>query len=186
MDENLQNYINLGIGFVVAVVVLVLCMSGLRLRRDTGVALEQKKYYREVARYKQQFDDLDKNSVSAVEAVSMISQYADDVDIYVIGLSTDPSATLLVTNNNRILFDKNALTNNEAKVAIGSSYVTADMITRAQLNGPMSLSVLGQILYGEDRWKMEICYDNKDVTDPESVNRESVRSNITGLRFIKE
>lgn len=186
MDNTLQHYIHLGVGLLVAVAVLSLCMAGLRLRRDTGVSLEQKQYYKEMAKYKQQFDDLDKNSASAIEVVSMISQYADDVDIYVVGLSTDSGATMLVNSENRIMFNKDNISNNEAKVAIGSTYITADMITRAQLNGPMSLSVLGQIFFGEDHWKMEICYDGKDVTDPSSVNRESIRSRITGLRFIKE
>lgn len=191
MENAMEQYTTLGVSLIVAVSVLVMFSSFLGLRREAQIIIENKAYFRELSKYKQKFDGFDNTEVTAVEALSVITQFADELDIYVQGTTVNAGATLLITNENRFYLEYEEPTDEDVIRGWGhdigaNSYATLRAIGLAKEYGIGSAQALGQLFYGDVQWQLELCYDNMDVTKAASTIKPSPRSHVTGFRLIRK
>ena len=191
MENSIEQYTTLGVSLVVAVAVLVMFSSFLGLRREAQIILENKAYFRELSQYKQKFDGFDNTEISAVEALSVITQFAEELDIYVYGTSYKINATLLITDANRYLLEYEEPSDADVRWGWGhgigaNTYAPQRAIDLAKQYGTASAQALGQMFYGDVKWQLELCYDNMDVTQAASAVKPSPRSQVTGIRLIRK
>lgn len=169
---------------MVAVAVLVMLSSVLGLRREAQVVIESKAYYRELAKYKQRFDGFDNTDATAVEVLSVITQFAEELDIYVVGTSLNSSAIIQIDKTNRYLLEYELPTDSEIKLALGNKMnISTQVCDLARQYGIASVQTLGSFFFGEAKWHIEMVYDGMDVSQPASTVRPSARSEITGMRI---
>ncbi len=188
MDSTLEQYIYLGLSVIVATAVLVLIASCLHIRREAQIDLENRKFYETQYNYKSKINGLVNGDLSVIETISIITQFAGELDIYVDKLSGSYSGySLLVDNTNRYNIEELELS--DAELNEQFRWTLADAVTRAEAQkyGPISAATVGNVIYGLDKWTLTIVYDGRDVRNvPDADNGKSMTAQITGLRLIKK
>lgn len=188
MDATLEQYIHLGLSILVATAVLVMVAACLHLRRDAQVDLANREFYRAQYDYKSRFNGLENGEVGVIETISIITQFADELDIYVDHLSgTFASRSLKVDSTNR--YNIETLDLSDAILNEQFNWVMTNAATKAEAKkyGVISAATVGNAIYGADKWTLTIMYDNADVTAaPPADNGKSKSAKITGIRLIKK
>ena len=188
MDATLEQYIHIGLGIIVATVTLVIIASCLHIRREAQIDLENRKFYEAQYNYKSKINGLVNGDLSVIETISLITQFAEDFDIYVDRLSgTYNGYSLLVNGTNRYNIEELNLTDAELTEQFRWTMASATNRAEAKKYGPISAATVGNVLYGLDRWELTIVYDGRDVTlVPDADNGKNRDAKITGLRLIKK
>ena len=188
MENSLEQYISIGVGLIVATATILMIISTMSLRRDAALTLDTDAYFERMSSYKQRFDGLNNFEATPSDVVSIISIYADDIDIYVVGTTTSVSATLKIDKSNRYLLDYVSPTDAEIINAYSSTsaIITPNMRTLAKKYGIASAQALGQLFYGTTKWTVRLVYDGVDVATGGGLIPQNDRSEVTGIRIIRK
>lgn len=188
MDATLEQYVHLAVSVIVATAVLVMIAACLHLRRDAQVMMANRQFYEEQYNYKSKLNGIVDGDVSVIEAISIVTEYADDIDIYIDRLSgTFATKSLLVNNSNRYLIEELNLSDAMLNTHFNWATVTSNVKTEAKQYGPITAAVVGKVIYGTDKWNLTVVYDGLDVTQvPPATNGDGVNPKITGIRLIKK
>ena len=188
MESTINQYVHVGLGVILATVTLIIIMQCFALRREAQVVMENKDFYEKQYDYKSHFDGLNVGDKEAMEILSIVTEYAETLDIYIDKLS-DPygSYGLIIDYTNRQFLNKINLTSGTMNSNKFGWATATPAFTNAQKYGLTSAAALGKVIFGTNKWQVTFIYDNGDVTAaPPAGYTPSNGSTITGLRIIRK
>lgn len=186
MDKQISHFIEVGVCVIFAVITMMMLMASFRLQRDAAVAAEKKQFFELTAANKNKYARYDGEEVGASELISIISQYADKIEIYV-DKTSGSTYEFCITDFNRYIAEEltqTSTTSNLKEIWAGYSTDLNGSTDWAKQYGLLSGTALGKIFYGDSRWTVYTIYDNCDVTSHSSVGMRGDNSVVTGFRII--